>query len=245
MTAELINYEDKQTIETIKRSIAVGATNEEFQLFIHYCRTTGLNPFRREIWFIKTGNRPQIMIGINGYLQVANRHQAYDGMEVDIELSADGNPRKATAKVYRKDRKYPSVGIALMKEWRKDTPIWKALPSVMLAKVAKSIAIREAFAIELTGTYTEEEMPEGYAAPLDVTPRTEEPEKAPAPVAAPPARRWTYDIAGKLEGRSDSERDTFKLWLSQKGGEFDQETGLWTFGDRMPALDLYLVKQAA
>jgi hypothetical protein len=55
-----------------------------------------------------------------------------------------------------------------MAEYSKPTPIWKSMPSVMLAKCAKSLAIREAFIQELGGLYTAEEMPSNFAPPKEV-----------------------------------------------------------------------------
>lgn len=158
-----IDYTDKSVINTLKQTVAIGATDAEFGMFTQFCQSTGLNPFKKEIWFIKAGGRVQLMTGINGFLAIANSHPQYDGLEIDIEVDQNGNPLKAVCKVYRKDRSRPSIGIALMKEFMKPTPIWKQMPSVMLTKVAKSIALREAFPQELNGMYTQEEMPPEYS----------------------------------------------------------------------------------
>jgi len=157
-----LDYSDKSVINTLKQTVAIGATDAEFAMFSEFCKSTGLNPFKKEIWFIKAGGRVQIMTGINGFLAIANSHPQYDGLEIDVEVDQQGNPLKAVCKVYRKDRNRPSIGIALMKEFIKPTPIWKQMPSVMLTKVAKSIALREAFPQELNGLYTAEEMPPEY-----------------------------------------------------------------------------------
>lgn len=164
MTQQGINFRDPETIKTLMATVAQGLSTQEFALFVEHCKSTGLNPFKKEVWAIKAGNRLQIMTGLNGYLAIANRHPEYDGMQVEVDN--DEKPSKAICKVFRKDRKYPAEGIALMKEYGKETPIWKQMPRVMLTKVAKSIALREAFPQELNGTYTEEEMPQGYEAPV-------------------------------------------------------------------------------
>lgn len=158
-----INYDDAKIVHTLKATVAQGLTDEEFLLFAQHCKGTGLNPFKKEVWAIKAGNRLQIMTGLNGFLAIANSHPLFDGMEVEVD--DDAKPTKATCRVYRKDRKYPAVGVAIMAEYRKDTPIWKQMPRVMLTKCAKSIALREAFPQELNGIYTDDEMPPQYAAP--------------------------------------------------------------------------------
>lgn len=157
-----INYEDPKMIRTLQATVAQGASPEEFVMFSEFCKSTGLNPFKKEIWFIKAGGRVQMMTGINGYLAIANRHPMYDGLETEYEYDKHGLVVAAIVKVYRKDRGRPSVGKALMTEFQQNTPIWKQKPHIMLAKVAKSIAIREAFPQETNGLYTEEEMSPKY-----------------------------------------------------------------------------------
>lgn len=152
-------------LKALRNTIAPGLTDAEFELFCETCKATGLNPITKEIWAIKAGGRLQIMSGFNGFLKIANSHPQYDGMEVDITVDKENRPLVAQARVYRKDRKYPSVGVALMSEFRGNTPIWQKMPSVMLSKVAKSHAIREAFSIELAGLYTPEEMPPTFDVP--------------------------------------------------------------------------------
>lgn len=159
-----LNLNDPKVIETIKRTVAQGVDDIELAMFLELCKASGLNPFKKEAWCIKAGNRAQIMVGLNGYLKIANSHPQFDGMEIMLDSNEKGELVSATCKVHRKDRKYPSTGIAFMREYRKETPIWKQMPSVMLGKVAKCIAIREAFPLETAGTYAEEEMPETFAA---------------------------------------------------------------------------------
>lgn len=162
-----IDFEDPRMIRTLKATVAQGLTDEEFLLFAQHCKGTGLNPFKKEVWAIKAGGRLQIMTGINGFLAIANSHPLFDGMEVEVD--DDAKPTKATCRVYRKDRKFPAVGVALLKEYGKNTPIWNQMPRVMLTKAAKSIALREAFPQELNGMYTDDEMPAEYHAPSNGT----------------------------------------------------------------------------
>jgi phage recombination protein Bet len=144
-------------------TICPGANDVEYAMLREYCRSTGLNPFQREIWWIKVNGRVQLMTGINGYYAVANRNPQYDGIEVETECDDDGAPIKATAKVWRKDRKLPSVGVARWKEFNKGVGNWKSMPCLMLEKCAEAIALRKAFPQELNQTYTEEEMPREYS----------------------------------------------------------------------------------
>jgi phage recombination protein Bet len=207
----MIAFEDPKIILTLKRTVAQGLTDEEFMLFAQFCKSTKLNPFKKEIWAIKAGGRLQLMTGIAGYLAIANSNPQFDGMEVDVTTDDKGKPVKATCKVYRKDRKYPSVGIALMSEFAKSTPIWSQMPSVMLQKVAKSIALREAFPQELNGLYTQEEMPQEYAAPTATVETKAELVEAPKPTY--------YEIPNITREQ--------QLYIEKRGAVWDEEKGLW------------------
>lgn len=175
MTNELTTQTNNmEMLQALRNTVAPGLTEPEFRLFAEMCRATGLNPATKEIWAIKAGGRLQLMTGINGFLRIANSHPQFDGMEVSFEW--DGKQLvSCTVKVHRKDRKFPSVATAYWSEYAKQTPIWRSMPTVMLSKCAKSLAIREAFIQELGGFYTAEEMPASYSAPTPQAPEGMEP----------------------------------------------------------------------
>ena len=164
MSKELTVTNNLEMLNTLRNTVAPGLTDPEFLLFAEMCRATGLNPATKEIWAIKVNGRLQLMTGINGFLKIANSHPQFDGMEVTFEWE-DKHLMSATAKVYRKDRRFPSIATAYMSEYGKKTAIWAQMPSIMLSKCAKGLAIREAFINELGGLYTQEEMPSEFAPP--------------------------------------------------------------------------------
>lgn len=212
MTQELttINYNDAGVIKTLKDTVARDLTDSEFRLFAEHCKGTGLNPFKKEVWAIKAGGRLQIMTGVNGYLAIANNHPQYDGMTVEVDN--DERPTKAVCKVYRKDRKHPAEGVALMREYGKDTPIWRQMPRVMLTKVSKSIAIREAFPQELNGTYTAEEMPPEYSTnEKHIEPPPVKKTIDAAPLVEAIAEPFYYDISAVLEPKLTKARELLAL----------------------------------
>lgn len=174
MSKELTtNNINTEMLQALRNTVAPGLTEPEFLLFAEMCRATGLNPATKEIWAIKAGGRLQLMTGINGFLRIANSHPAFDGMETSFEW--DGKQLvSCTVKVHRKDRKFPSVATAYWNEYSKPSPVWKQMPTVMLSKCAKSLAIREAFIQELGGLYTAEEMPSSFAAPIPQAPEGHE-----------------------------------------------------------------------
>ncbi len=205
MSKELALSNNVEMLNTLRNTVAPGLTDPEFMLFCEMCRATGLNPATKEIWAIKAGGRLQLMTGINGFLKIANSHPQFDGMEVVFEWE-ERQLISATAKVYRKDRRFPSIATAYMSEYGKKTPIWATMPSVMLSKCAKSLAIREAFINELGGLYTQEEMPSEFAPPKPYEPPPIDPlvhgdviETRPPNTPKPKAVKTFYDTSS-LDG---------------------------------------------
>lgn len=229
-----LDFNDKAVIATLKATVAQGLTDAEFMLFAEHCKSTGLNPFKKDVWAIKAGGRLQIMTGINGFLAIANSHPQFDGMQ--IEVDNDEKPTKAICRVYRKDRKFPAEGVALMKEYGKDTPIWRQMPRVMLTKVAKSIAIREAFPQELNGMYTQEEMPPEYSQPQAQAKQPEVLPVKPADEVAPPEKHY-YDFSEMPEEK----RIPLDEWMNEKGLTLN-EMGLWVSPKAIKKLAEYEVE---
>jgi phage recombination protein Bet len=242
MTMEMtVKTLDDKMLAALRNSVAPGLTEPEFRLFAEMVKATGLNPVTKEIWAIKAGGRLQLMTGINGFLRIANSHPAFDGMEVTFEW--DGKTLvSSTAKVYRKDRRFPSVATAYMAEYSKPTSIWKQMPSIMLSKCAKSLAIREAFIQELGGLYTQEEMPADFAPPKhDIKPEAVE------AVAVEPEEVVFVDTnTGEIDELPDwdkkAEKPAKKALKKAVPTYYNLET---LEGDMLKAAEAYLVANCA
>ena len=175
----------RERIDLIKQTVCKGASDTELELFVQVCNRTGLDPFARQIYAIRRYNRDaggEVMVhqvSIDGLRLIAQRTGRYagqlptmwcgsDGVWVDVWLSADP-PAAAKAAVLHRDFDEPLTTVATHTEYcqrRRDgspTPMWAAMPALMLAKCAESLALRKAFPAEMSGLYTEDEM--GRAAP--------------------------------------------------------------------------------
>ena len=64
----------EEQIQTIKNTVAVGASNDELKMFLSISAKYDLDPFLHEIWFANMGNRNVIMTGRDGHLKIANRN---------------------------------------------------------------------------------------------------------------------------------------------------------------------------
>ena len=85
------------------------------------------------------------MIGVDGYIALANRHPQMDGMQTILNRDTDGKVYSATCTIHRKDREHPTVIEEDPAECRRDTVPWKQHPNRMLRHKAIMQCVRVAF----------------------------------------------------------------------------------------------------
>lgn len=168
---------DAEQIALIKKTIAVDASDAELALFLAQCQRTGLDPFSRQIYFIKRGGRGSTQVSIDGFRVIAERSGEMDGQDVawcdadglwrDVWLDAKA-PMAARVLVYRKGCSKPFPGIALWAEYAQTSPMWQKMKANQLAKCAEALALRKAFPHQLSGLYTPDEMAQADQPPLVV-----------------------------------------------------------------------------
>jgi phage recombination protein Bet len=158
-----------EQVALIRETVAKGASEAEFKLFMAVCGRTGLDPFTRQIHFVKYGQTPGTTVtGIDGYRLIAQRSGEYqgqvgpswcgpDGSWLDVWLAAEA-PAAARVGVWRAGFKEPAWGVARMSAYKGSGPMWTKMGAEMLAKCAEALALRKAFPNELSGLYTREEM---------------------------------------------------------------------------------------
>lgn len=169
------------------------ASPQELQTLLAIVKNRNLNPFTKEVYFIKYGNNPaQIVVSKDAFMKRAEQNQNYDGFESGViyedekgELKTKKGvilPRKATliggwCEVYRKDRSRPVYREVELSAYNTHKNWWQKAPGQMIEKVAIVAAVRDAFSENVGGLYTADEMEQ--AAPIDVTSReTQEDVKA-------------------------------------------------------------------
>lgn len=174
---------DKLNMTTVKQYLKGGgqASDEELVLLINLCKQNNMNPFTKEVYFVKYGTQPaQIVVSRDFYRKRAMVNPNFSGIEVGVIVqNEDGSIKNldgafktknqelvgAWAKVYMKNFEIPVyVAVAYdeyvqLKDGRPNK-MWNAKPCTMLTKVAESQALRMAFPDEFSGTYGEEEYPE-------------------------------------------------------------------------------------
>lgn len=172
---EVNGEEVKLTGKMVKSFLTSGngdVSDQELVMFINLCKYQKLNPFLKEAYLVKFGEKDaQIIVSKEAFMKRAEAHPQYAGFEagiiveresalVEIEGAIKLEKDKIVggwAKVFRKDRERPvSVKIAFQ-EFSKGQSTWNSMPLNMIRKTAIVNAMREAFPDNLGAMYTEEE----------------------------------------------------------------------------------------
>lgn len=161
------------------------ASSQELQMLLAIVKNRNLNPFTKEVYFIKYGNNPaQIVVSKDAFMKRAEQNPNYDNFESGIVYEdKDGElknkegvilPKGAKliggwCKVYRKDRSRPVYREVELSAYSTGKNWWQKAPGQMIEKVAIVAAVRDSFSEDVGGLYTTEEMEQ--ATPIDITPQ--------------------------------------------------------------------------
>lgn len=184
---EILAEYDRRMVETIKSTVAKNATDEEMMMFLQLASKYDLDPFKKEIWFLKyKGKDPQIFTSRDGFLKIAKRDEdfkqiqsqaVYENDEFEIEQEFIDGLFQITSfkhKFGAKERgkilgaysiieyytNKPLVVYVDYDEYKQPTPTWKKNASAMIRKVSEKEACR--LSAGISGLHIPEEMPAYY-----------------------------------------------------------------------------------
>ena len=130
-----------------KTSEATPLSNSEIAAGLIVCSKYDLDPFTQEIHVTRYQGRLLVMVGIDGWLKIAQRNPSFDGMEFEEHFDQEGAIESIKATIHRKDQDHPTIVTAYMEEYRRKTPAWETMPIRMLRHKAAKEALRYAFGI--------------------------------------------------------------------------------------------------
>jgi len=190
----------REQVETIKQTVARGASDAQLALFLQTCRSRGLDPFTKQVYFTPQG----IIVSIDGLRSIAERTGAYAPGPTRFEYDDKGNlvaahvtVRKLVAGTW-----FDLEESAYLEEYIGSSPIWKAKPRVMLSKCAESRALRRGWSSELSGLYESSELDQSHE-PVTVN--------RPITIDAVPVQRPSGSIAAALSAIENADSlDTLK-----------------------------------
>lgn len=146
-------------------TLCKGATEAELHLFAQVCDRTTLDPFTRQIYWIRGKGA---VVSIDGFRVVAERTGKYrgqlgpywcgeDGVWKDVWLSKTP-PAACRVGILRAGFSEPLWATALLSAYIQATPTWQKMAPHMLSVRAEALGLRRAFPQELSGLYSEDEL---------------------------------------------------------------------------------------
>lgn len=138
---------DPKAFEITIRKMAMPEkhTDEEFAACCLVAKEHNLNPFTREIYFMRTkGGAIQPIVGVDGWIRKCNEHPAFDGIDFE-DIANNGKLTAIRCLIRRKDRQHPIVVTEYLAECARATDNWKSMPSRMLRHRALIQCARVAF----------------------------------------------------------------------------------------------------
>jgi phage recombination protein Bet len=213
MSNAIVKFEPEQ-LALIKRSLAKDLTDEEFLLYMEFCKGMGLNPLIKQIYAMvynkddKYKRQVVRITSIDGYRSIAESSNKYLGQTKQEWCDKDGNwydvwikpgyPFAARVGVHKAKAPEPTYAVAYWESYfpksDKKNELWKKFPEGQISKCAEALALRKAFPQVLGSLYIHEEMEQAtnepeYTAKIEL-PDTNElpPKKELPPEIKPPAK---------------------------------------------------------
>jgi phage recombination protein Bet len=159
--------------QTLIERFSTGGKSPDLQslaMFLYTCQQSDLNPLKGQAFLIPFNGKWTTCVSFQGLVTIAERTERFGGFTEPLYLHpekgwidhwVDKAPPLAVKVAVKKlvgNQITESWAIAYFSEYNKGNSMWKEKPVHMLLKVAKSIAVRDAFPDATSGLYSREEM---------------------------------------------------------------------------------------
>lgn len=249
--AKQYGYTPEQ-IDVVRNVICPAATDEELEFFLATAKRAKLDPFARQIYFVKRpqrvedtwGNATWIDVGkpetsIDGLRAIAEMTEQYEGQSPVLWCGPDGEwkdvwlkkepPHAAKSTVHRRGFREPLIAVAHFEEFcprykNGNMPqMWQRMGSNQIAKCAEALALRRAFPRDMSGLYTDVEMERSAV-------DAQQNFVAPTPVAKP-----AVDVTASDSGRALTEHTPDAIDDIMKALTDDEKQQVQLMLDAMPS----------
>lgn len=177
LATTLTMWEDSTALTEIRKLFAPKLNDNEFKAFVGMGKSTGLNPFLREIWAVKYDERSpaQIFIGRDGYRKSMQQNPDYDYHHVHSVYTNDefkvsngevthsygaanrGQLLGAYCLVFKTSSSKPTYVYVPLNDYDKGQSCWKGMKDTMIKKVAEAQCSRMAYQEKFAGTLSDAE----------------------------------------------------------------------------------------
>lgn len=219
------SYWSEKQIAALRQIGLSNANPADLAVFFHQAQKTGLDPFARQIYMIERGGRFGIQTSIDGLRIVAQRSGEYAGQAGPYWCGNDGTwtdvwlentpPVASKVGVFRKGFTEPLWAVAKWDSYAQNSPIWRKMPDLMLAKCAEALALRKAFPNDLSGIYTDDEMSQADSTPVNEDKPKAKRIEVEAPVSVSNDSIDWEALKTDIEKISSVE-DARQVWMSRK-----------------------------
>ncbi|MFQ5504365.1 MAG: RecT family recombinase [Planctomycetota bacterium] len=131
-------------------------TDSEMAAGLVLCEQYDLNPFAKEIYCTRAKGRLLIIVPIDGWVKIVNRHKDFDGCKFEFHRDQkSGQLQAVTCTMHLKGRSHPTTVTEFHDECFRDTESWRKWPARMLRHKAYIQCARLAYG--LSGIVDEDE----------------------------------------------------------------------------------------
>ena len=177
----LMEFWTEAQIKALRSASFPDLDTNEFIVAMKIAKQYGLDPFAKEIWGWKQGNKTMIVISNAGYMRIARQQEGFISLTAQAvfpwdDFSIDFSTNEFTHKVdfskrqakstpigayaileyFSNGEKRKNIKFVNWEEYAKTTGVWTQNKSAMICKVATTVVCREVYG--LSWLYTEEEI---------------------------------------------------------------------------------------